>query len=78
MRHPIVLAALGLAACGTIPPTIAAGDSFSTSHDPMRFKDAVDGAQQYCASRGNVAKHLGTDGGSIFTFSVSRFECVPK
>lgn len=79
MRHALIaLAGLVLAGCGTIPPTITAGDSFSTSHDPLRFKDAAEGAQQYCATRGKAAKHLGTDGGSIFAFSVSRFECVAK
>ncbi len=79
MRHTLIaLAGLVLAGCGSIPPTMTSGDFFSTSHDPMRFKGAAEGAQEYCAARGKAAKHLATDGGSVFTYSVSRFECVPR
>lgn len=73
----LLLALPLLTACGTIPPSISSGDSFSTEHGAARFADATTGAKEYCAGRGKEAKHIGTDRISAFQ-SVSRFECVPK
>lgn len=77
MRHALIgLAGIALVGCGSIPPTIASGDTFSTEHHQQRFSDAAKGAAEYCATRGKAAKHIGTE--AAFGPAISRFECVPR
>ena len=75
MRSILMTTALvsALAGCGTLPPTQASGDFVTTQHGEARFKDALQGAADYCAGRGKGMRHLGTDNASI-----SRFECVAR
>jgi hypothetical protein len=70
----VVLLLVGSASgCGSLPPTSATGNHISIQHGTARFRDAVAGANQYCAGRGMVARHVSTGGGAP---SISTFECV--
>ena len=66
-------AVLLLCGCGSIPPTSATGPHITTQHGTARFQDALAGAQEYCARRGQGVRHLGTD---MAGMAISRFECV--
>jgi hypothetical protein len=70
------LLALVLVGCGTIQPHSASGNFVTTQHGTVRFADAMQGAADYCASRGMGIKHVSTTAQGIRP--ISSFECVPR
>ena len=64
-----------LSGCGAIPPLHSEGRYLTTQHGTARFRDAMQGAVEYCAQRGMSVRHLGTDTPRL---SISRFECIPQ
>ena len=88
---PLFLLALALSSCASHTPTIVCGDNITTEHEILRTtvsgdnvttehctpseRDALDAAQQYCASIEKNAQHIRTICPSS---CVSTFECVAK
>jgi hypothetical protein len=72
----ILALTLLLAGCGALPPTSASGENVTTYHGSKRFPDALQGAAEYCARRGEGIRHVRTDG--VGVRAVSTFACVSK
>jgi len=49
------------------------GNSVTTTHKVLRYRDGLALAKKYCASRNMDVRHLGTE---VRTRAISYFECV--
>ncbi len=55
------------------PEIITSGNSVTTTHKVLRYRDGLALAKKYCASRNRDVRHLST---KVKTRAISYFECV--
>ena len=65
---------LVVAACTDFKPEIITfGNSMTTTHKVLRYRDGLALAKKYCASKDMDVRHLRTE---VKTRAISYFECV--